>query len=133
MEQIGRLVDMKTEAEIIRTEVEKSTPHKNWEDVVKLIDELDKNRKVRFNDSLFIFTDRGHGVASFAMCNADSLEQMPKSLKQFFDYMKDKKFVKLVCESERRAMLRVAEKTGYKGRIIENGKNGVRGEVYLNV
>ena len=124
---------MKTEAEIIRTEVERSTPHKNWEDVVKLIDGLDKDRKVRFNDSLFIFTDRGDGVASFAMCNADSLEQMPKSLKQFFDYMKNKKFIKLTCESERRAMLRMVRRSGYWGCVVKNEKDGVRGEVFLNV
>jgi len=124
---------MKTEAEIVRTEVQRSTPHKDWRDVMALIDKLDQDRKVRFNDSIFIFTDRGNGVASFAMCNADTLKKMPKSLKQFFDYMKDKKFEKLVCHSERRAMLRVAKKTGYQGRIIENGKNGVRGEVFLNV
>jgi hypothetical protein len=124
---------MKTEEDIVRTEIERSSPHKNWKDVMELINKLDNDRKVRFNDSLFIFTDRGDGVASFAMCNADSLDQMPKSLKQFFDYMKDKKFVKLTCESERRAMLRVAKKTGYKGRIMKNEKTGVRGEVYLNV
>ena len=124
---------MKTEAEIIRIEVERSTPHKNWEDVAKLIDGLDKDRKVRFNNSLFIFTDRGHGVASFAMCNADNLDEMPKSLKQFFDYMKDKKFVRLTCESKRRAMLRMVKKSGYWACVAEDGKNGVRGEVYLNV
>jgi hypothetical protein len=100
---------------------------------MELINKLDNDRKVRFNDSLFIFTDRGNGVASFAMCNADNLDQMPNSLKKFFDYMKDKKFIKLTCESERRAMLRVAKKTGYKGRIMKNEKTGVRGEVFLNV
>jgi hypothetical protein len=124
---------MKTEEDIVRIEIQRSSPDKNWKDVMELINNLDKDRKVRFNDSLFIFTDRGDGVASFAMCNADSLYEMPKSLKQFFDYMKDKKFVKLTCESKRRAMLRVAQKTGYKLNVMKNKKDGVRGEVYLNV
>ena len=124
---------MKTEAEIIRTEVERSTPHKNWEDVVRLINKLDKNRKVRFNNSLFVFTNRGQGTASFAMCNADSLDQMSDSLKKFFAFMEAKQFVKITCHSKRRAMLRMALKTGYKMRILEDGKDGVSAEVYLNV
>ena len=124
---------MKTEEDIVRIEIERSSPHKNWKDVMELINKLDNDRKVRFNDSLFIFTDRGDGVASFAMCNADSLDQMPKSLKQFFDYMKDKKFVKLTCESERRAMLRIVRRSGYWGCVVKNEKDGVRGEIFLNV
>jgi hypothetical protein len=124
---------MKTEAEIIRTEVERSTPHKNWEDVFRLINKLDKNRKVRFNNSIFVFTNRGHGTASFAMCNADSLDQMSNSLKKFFAFMEAKQFVKITCHSKRRAMLRMALKTGYKMRILEDGKDGVSAEVYLNV
>lgn len=124
---------MKTEEDIVRIEVERSTPHKNWKDVMELINKLDNDRKVRFNDSLFIFTDRGDGVASFAMCNADNLDQMPNSLKKFFDYMKDKKFVKLTCESERRAMLRMVRRSGYWACVEKNEKDGVRGEVYLNV
>jgi hypothetical protein len=107
---------MKTEAEIIRTEIEVGGADIGWEAAYQQVENMRKDPKncvVRFNDSIFVATAVEPGVARFFMCNADTLSNMPKSLKSFFDLMsKDNK--KLLWTSKRKAMVKMANKTGYQ-------------------
>lgn len=123
---------MKTDAEIVRTEIEVGGADIGWEAAYRQVENMRKDPRncvVRFNDSIFVATSVEPGVARFFMCNADTLSNMPKSLKSFFDLMtKDNK--KLIWSTKRRAMLRMLDKTGYK--IESNCVNGVyQGEVIL--
>lgn len=120
--------------EIVKIELQRTSPEKNWEEVYKLIKALPKERVVRVNNSLFIFTDRGNKTASFAMCNADDILTMHKSLKGFFNIMEQTGFTKLFWSTKRKAMLRMATKAGYMYKINSITPNeGISGEVYLNV
>jgi hypothetical protein len=120
--------------EIVKIELERTSPEKNWEEVYQLIKALPEDRVVRVNNSLFIFTDRGNKTASFAMCNADDILVMHKSLKEFFTLMEQSGFNKLLCSTKRKAMLRMVTKAGYMYKINSVSPNeGISGEVYLNV
>jgi hypothetical protein len=107
---------MKTEAEIIRTEIEVGGADIGWEAAYQQVQEMRKdprNRVVRFNDSIFVATAAEPGVSKFFMCNADTLGNMPKSLKSFFDLMAEKN-KKLIWKTKRKAMIRMLNKTGYQ-------------------
>ena len=119
---------MKTEAEIIRTEIEIGGANIGWEAAYQQVQEMRKdprNRVVRFNDSIFVATAVAPGVSQFFMCNADTLKNMPKSLKSFFDLM-EKENKKLLWSSKRRAMVRMFNKTGYeiKYSLVDGVYNG---------
>ena len=107
---------MKTEAEIVRTEVEIGGADIGWEDAYQQVQNMRKdsrNRVVRFNDSIFVATAVEPGVAKFFMCNADTLGNMHKSLKSFFDLMTEEN-KKLLWTTKRKAMVRMLNKTGYQ-------------------
>lgn len=123
---------MKTDAEIVRTEIEIGGANIGWEAAYQQVQEMRKdprNRVVRFNDSIFVATAVEPGVAKFFMCNADTLGNMHKSLKSFFDLMSEGN-KKLLWTSKRKAMIRMANKTGYQ--IKYSLVNGLyNGEVIL--
>ena len=107
---------MKTEAEIIRTEIEIGGADIGWEAAYQQVENMRKDPRncvVRFNDSIFVATSVEPGVVRFFMCNADTLSNMPKSLKNFFDLMAGGN-KKLLWSTKRRAMLRMLNKTGYQ-------------------
>jgi len=119
---------MKTEAEIIRTEIEVGGADIGWEAAYQQVQNMRKdsrNRVVRFNDSIFVATAVAPNVSRFFMCNADTLKNMPKSLKSFFDLMA-KENKKLLWSSKRRAMVRMFNKTGYeiKYSLVDGVYNG---------
>lgn len=118
--------------EIVRIEMTRTAPEKDWEDVARAIKSLPDDRVVRFNDSLFIFTDRGDGVASFAMCNADKWELMHSSMLLFCNFMKSRGFKKLLFSTRRRAMLRIGKNAEYPFTFRESDKQFF-GEIYLDV
>jgi hypothetical protein len=107
---------MKTESEIVRTEVEIGGADIGWEDAYQQVQNMRKdsrNRVVRFNDSIFVATAVEPGVAKFFMCNADSLKNMHKSLQNFFNLMAEEN-QKLLWTTKRKAMIRMLNKTGYQ-------------------
>ena len=123
---------MKTDADIVRTEIEVGGANIGWEAAYQQVENMRKDPRncvVRFNDSIFVATSVEPGVVRFFMCNADTLSNMPKSLKSFFDLMaKDNK--KLLWSTKRKAMLRMLNRTGHK--IKYSCVDGVyHGEVIL--
>lgn len=120
--------------QIIETELSRSSPESNLQETLALINSIDKDRIVRFNDSVFIFTNKGDGVASFSMCNADGLDKMPDSLGQFGAFMKQCGYKKLLFTTKRKAMLRMGKKTPFNFKSEWSDKqNKFLGEVNLNV
>ncbi len=107
---------MKTDAEIVRTEVEVGGADIGWEAAYQQVENMRKDSRncvVRFNDSIFVATAVAPGVSRFFMCNADTLSDMPKSLKSFFDLMVEGN-KKLLWKTKRKAMIRMLNKTGYQ-------------------
>ena len=120
--------------QIVEIEISRSCPENNLQETLALINAIDKDRIVRFNDSVFIFTNRGNGVASFSMCNADDLASMADSLGQFCAFMKQCNYNKLLFTTKRKAMLRIGKKTAFSFTSEwSDAQNQFLGEVDLNV
>jgi hypothetical protein len=103
--------------DIVKTEVERTMPGVDWRTVYAQIHEmikLPKHRIFRANNSLFIITNNGDKTADFAMCNADTPHDMPKSIEDFFKAMKKCGFIEVEFATDRPAMLRMVERAGYK-------------------
>ncbi len=108
---------MKTDAEIVRTEIEVGGADIGWEAAYQILQSVKKDPKncvTRFNNSLFLSIPVDPEASKFFMYNADTVADMPKSLKSFFDSMSKKNVKKLICTTKRKAMIRMAQKTGYQ-------------------
>lgn len=120
--------------QIVETEISRSAPERNLQEALDLINSIAKDRIVRFNNSVFIFTNKGNGVASFSMCNADDLSKMPDSLEQFCFFMMQCGYKRLFFTTKRKAMLRIGTKTSFSFTSEwSNAQNHFLGEVNLNV
>jgi hypothetical protein len=120
--------------QIVETELSRSSPKSNLQETLALINSISKDRIVRFNNSVFIFTNKGNKVASFSMCNADELDKMSDSLGQFGAFMKQCGYNKLLFKTKRKAMLRMGRKTPFIFKTEwSDEQNQFLGEVNLNV
>jgi hypothetical protein len=110
-----------TTQDIVKTEVERTMPGTDWRVVYAHIHEMvksPKHRIFRANNSLFIITNNGDHTADVSMCNADSLQDMPKSLAEFCKAMKACGFTEVRFTTNRPAMLRMVERAGYKAQVF---------------
>ena len=120
--------------QIVETELSRSCPEQDLKETLDLINAISKDRIVRFNNSVFIFTNKGNGVASFSMCNADALASMADSLGQFVAFMKQSGYKKLLFSTKRKAMFRMGKKTAFSFTFEwSDAQNQFLGEVDLNV
>jgi hypothetical protein len=122
-----------TTQEIVKTEVERTMPGKDWRTVYAQIHEmikLPKHRIFRANNSLFIITNNGDKTVDVSMCNADTLQNMPKSINEFFIALKKCGFTKAKFMTTRPAMYRMVERAGYKAQVAP-GAGGSKAVVTL--
>jgi hypothetical protein len=120
--------------QIVEIEISRSSTKSNLQKALALINSVDKDRVVRFNNSIFIFTNKENGLASFSMCNADELAKMSDSLTKFCEFMKQCGYKKLLFSTKRKAMMRIGKKTDFCFTFEwSDVQNKFLGEVYLNV
>ena len=101
--------------DIVRTEIENNGSNANWEDVYKRVYALiqaPQYRILRANNSLFLIYNAGQGNASVYMFNADKVQDMPKSIMEFFNAMKKANFKKVGFNTVRPAVLRLLKSAG---------------------
>ena len=130
-----------TPQEIVKTEVERTMPGVEWQKIYVALLTLVKNPKHRIfraNNSLFIITNKGDHTADVAMCNADTPQDMPKSIKDFLKSMKVCGFTEVEFATDRPAMLRMVSRAGYTpqsfpipNRKTTTGRQLVRTKVVL--
>ena len=123
-----------TTQDIVKTEVERTMPDADWRAVYAHIHEMvksPKHRIFRANNSLFIITNNGDETVDFSMCNADTLQDMPKSIKEFFTALKACGFTEAKFSTSRPAMYRMVERAGYKAQVFPNPAGGSKAKVVL--
>jgi hypothetical protein len=119
--------------DIVKTEVERTMPGTDWRTVYAQIHEmiqLPKHRIFRANNSLFIITNNGDKTVDVSMCNADTLQDMPKSIKEFCMALKKCGFTEAKFTTTRPAMYRMVERAGYKMHVSP-GVSGSKAVVTL--
>ena len=124
-----------TTQDIVKTEVERTMPDADWRAVYAHIHEMvksPKHRIFRANNSLFIITNNGDETVDVSMCNADTLQDMPKSIKEFLKALKACGFTEARFATTRPAMFRMIERAGYKAQVFPNpGVGGSKAKVVL--
>lgn len=120
--------------EIVATELKASGLEQQLPKTLAMMEMAGPEAFARFNNSIFIFTPRGEGIVTFAMCNADELQDMAKSLDQFGDFLKACGYTKAMFKTKRKAMFRLCKGSHYKFTYqwSEEDKHWI-GEAYLNV
>ena len=122
-----------TTQDIVKTEVERTMPGTDWRAVYAQIHEmvkLPKYRIFRANNSLFVITNNGDKTVDVSMCNADTLQDMPKSIKEFFTALKNCGFTEAKFMTTRPAMYRMVERAGYRAQVTP-GAGGSKAVVVL--
>lgn len=120
--------------EIVKTELKASGLEEQLPKTLAMMELAGPESLARFNNSIFVYTPRGNGLVSFAMCNADELQDMAKSLDQFGDFLKACGYTKAIFKTFRKAMFRLCKGSHYKFtyRWSEDDKAWF-GEAYLDV
>jgi hypothetical protein len=120
-----------TTQEIVETEIKRTMPNADWRVAYAEFHKMmkdPKHRIFRANNSLFIITNNGDHTADVSMCNADTLQDMPKSIKDFCMAMKKCGFTEVRFTSDRVALLRMVERAGYKPQVFPaSGMQGAKG------
>lgn len=120
-----------TPQDIVKTEVERTMPNADWRVVYASFHKMSedpKHRIFRANNSLFIITNNGDHTADVSMCNADTLQDMPKSIKDFCMAMKKCGFTEVRFSSDRVALLRMVQRAGYTPQVYPaTGMQGAKG------
>jgi hypothetical protein len=124
-----------TTQDIVKTEIERTSPGTDWRVVYAQIHNMVKNPKHRIfraNNSLFIITNNGDETVNVTMCNADTLQDMPKSIQEFGAALKKCGFTEANFATTRPAMLRMLGRAGYKVQILPSTTaQGTRAKVVL--
>ena len=105
-----------TPQEIIQTEFQNNGTGMDWKTVYANIMELVKQPKYRIlrsGNSLLVVRNDGNGLAYVLMASAEKPAIMAKNIKEFFQALKKANYKKVVFDTPRPAIIRLAQSTGF--------------------